>query len=411
MSAASRRPYLRAWFAPFGLPGFLALWVSASAGSFARIVTQLALSWITLEITGSPFLVGLVLAARMVPQMVLGIPAGILADWFDRRTLTAAVNVGAALATLATVALAAAGLLSLPWILIVTVAIGALDTLRVIVTQAYAYDLVRATRATNGMALTNLGVQLLGSVGALLGGYALERHGAGATFGLAALALVIGAAAPWLTAPSLASAAPGGAAPRARPDFRRALTLLARNRLVAVLALAIVLAEILGFSNATLLPTFAQDVFDVGSSGLGAMLAVRSAGGVLSLLLLTALGTGDRSGAVFLAACAASGLALLTFAWSPDYGLALVSLAILGATASVLDTLGQTLLQRSSEDRERGAAMGIWVFSVGFGPIGHLGLGAAAGALGAPLAQAASGGLLALVTSILWLYAPLRRGR
>src|SRR4051794_23573645 len=66
--------------APFRIPGFAGLWVSASSGSFARVVTQLALSWVTIEATGSPFLVGVVAAARMAPQLVLGIPAGALAD-------------------------------------------------------------------------------------------------------------------------------------------------------------------------------------------------------------------------------------------------------------------------------------------------------------------------------------------
>ncbi len=34
--------------------------------------------------------------------------------------------------------------------------------------------------------------------------------------------------------------------------------------------------------------------------------------------------------------------------------------------------LSQSLMQRATSDAERGAAMGIWAFAVGFGPIGHL---------------------------------------
>ena len=41
------------------------------------------------------------------------------------------------------------------------------------------------------------------------------------------------------------------------------------------------LAEVLGFATQTLLPTFARDVFDVGASGLGTMLALRSGGGAI----------------------------------------------------------------------------------------------------------------------------------
>ena len=66
-----------------------------------------------------------------------------------------------------------------------------------------------------------------------------------------------------------------------------------------------------------------------------------------------------------------------------------------------MDTLGQTLIQRNADEHERGAAMGLWVFSVGFGPIGHLTLGAVATSYGAPFAQAASGLGLMLVAMTL----------
>jgi hypothetical protein len=55
--------------------------------------------------------------------------------------------------------------------------------------------------------------------------------------------------------------------------------------------------------------------------------------------------------------------------------------------------------------------MGVWVFSVGFGPIGHLTLGAAAASVGAPLTQAISGLCLIGVAGLMSLHAPLRRAR
>ena len=194
-------------------------------------------------------------------------------------------------------------------------------------------------------------------------------------------------------------------------DFRRAITLVARNRLLAILSLAIILAEIFGFASQTLLPTFARDVFDVGASGLGIMMAVRSGGGALGLLVLSRLGAEGRSGLVFVCAAGAFGLALLLFGATPVYAIALVMLGLSGLCASVMDTLGQTLLQRNADERERGAAMGLWVFSVGFGPVGHLTLGAAASAFGAPITQAVSGLLLALVAVTMSTNRSLRRAR
>jgi MFS family permease len=416
----------RSWLpAPFRVPGFAGLWISASSGSFGRVISQLALSWITLEVTGSPFLVGVIGAARMVPQMVLGIPAGALADHVSRRTIIVATNAATVGLTLVLIALAVADSLLTPILIAVSVAYGILDTVRITATQSYAYDLVRAGRATSGMAMTSLGVQLLSMIGGLVGGYTLQQFGHVSTFGLIAAAMLIATAAPLLwVGPAQAGKVPvpagpdGGAEPAPRAparrtgvDLGRAATLFLRNRLLAILALAIILAEIFGFATQTLLPTFARDVFDVGAAGLGLMMAARSGGGTLGLLVLSRIGAEGRAGLIFLITGGAFGLALLLMAISPFYALALLLLAVSGFCASIMDTLGQTLIQRNADEHERGAAMGLWVVSVGFGPVGHLALGAAASTFGAPASQVVSGLLLMAVASTLLLHGPLRRAR
>ena len=105
----------------------------------------------------------------------------------------------------------------------------------------------------------------------------------------------------------------------------------------------------------------------------------------------------------------ALGLALLVFALSSSFALSVVLMVAVGGFAAGLDTLGQSLIQRAVDDDERGSAMGVWFFSLGFGPFGHLALGAAAVAIGAPLALAISGSLLALTAVALSGVRALRR--
>ena len=186
--------------APFRIPGFGGLWISASSASFARVITQLALNWVTLEVTGSPFMVGVVSAARMAPQLVFGIPSGALADSMDRRLMMLLANGSGVAILLVTFGLSVGDLLTAPVLITVSVLFGIVDTVRMSATQAHAYDLVRTSRATNGMALTNLGGQLLGMLGGLAGGYALQELGGPATFGIVAIAMLIAACAPYLMA-------------------------------------------------------------------------------------------------------------------------------------------------------------------------------------------------------------------
>ena len=82
---------------------------------------------------------------------------------------------------------------------------------------------------------------------------------------------------------------------------------------------------------------------------------------------------------------------------------------VVGAAAAGSDALSQSLMQRATSDTERGAAMGIWACAVGFGPIGHLAAGAAAGRIGAVATQVLFGTTLLVLASLLAFH-PLIRG-
>ena len=99
------------------------------------------------------------------------------------------------------------------------------------------------------------------------------------------------------------------------------------------------------------------------------------------------------------------GLSLVIFSLSTNFLLSLVLTIIIGGAAAAFDTLQQTILQLSVPDELRGRVMGYWVASLGFGPLGHLEMGAAATLFGAPAAQMANG-LVVLVSftgAALWV--------
>lgn len=378
--------------AAFRVPGFPALWVSGTAGAIGWSVGTVAMGWIALEVSDSSLVVGLTFAARLVPALILGIPLGALVDRFDRRLTLVAVNTLSFFAMLLVAGLATFGSLGLVEIVLASLFLGIFDTIRGAANQSYAFDLAGPEGATNAIALGNLGGQLFMSVGSILGGVALELYGAGPTFALAAIPALLAAGLLFL------SGRRGGrerAAPRLVPSFRTSLTLILRNRLVALIALVVIVGEALGFSSMSLYPTFARDVLGTDAAGLGVMSAARSVGGVAGLLLLATLGFGGRGGKLLLLSCIGFGLGLVGFAISTIFLLSLLFLLVVGAAAAAMDTLGQSLIQQSVEDHERGAAMGIWFFSIGFGPFGFIGLGAAATVVGGPLAMGVSGALLA----------------
>src|SRR5215470_19180951 len=75
-------------------PAYRRLWASGCFVYFARWVDLVALGWLALELTGSPFMVGLAAFARTAPLMVVGPFTGVIADRVSRaRVLVVAQGV------------------------------------------------------------------------------------------------------------------------------------------------------------------------------------------------------------------------------------------------------------------------------------------------------------------------------
>ena len=89
---------------------------------------------------------------------------------------------------------------------------------------------------------------------------------------------------------------------------------------------------------------------------------------------------------------------------STPYAMALVLIMGVGASAAAFDAMQWTLLQLNVPDEMRGRAVGAWVFAIGFGWIGHLGLGALGELFGVQWALAGAG-LTVIVTALVVLAA------
>jgi MFS family permease len=395
--------------ASFKYSGYPWLWLSILLNGYANMMSQIAIGWLALELTGSPLGVGIAVASRALPRIVLGVPFGALSDRYDRKTILqitnffgAAVSVGAVMASLF-------DYLSYVVLVGVAVLVGVFDVAETSVSRALVYDLVGSKQALNGMALVSLADKLFAVLGALSAGVLLAQVGASGAFGgmgaayfFSALSLVgVKCAYRWKRNAEEASSL------EERPSgkFTKNLVMIWKNPDLLLLAGIAVTMEIFAFSSDVLLPSFARDVFKVGESGLGIMTAVRNVGGVVGVLVLAGISTRVRQGPLLTFACVAFGLGLVAFASSPAFALSLFVLFVIGMMWASVDSLLPTLLQYSVRDEERGASVGVWNLSRGLGPLGHLEVGAIAGAIGTSLALTINGGLIVvLMAAIVFMY-------
>ncbi len=397
--------------ASFKYPGYLWFWLSMTAVGYANIVGQIAIYWLALELTGSAFGVGIAVASRSLPRIILGVPFGALSDRYDRCTiLKITFFVGTVLAAGAVFA-ALTDNLSFAVLVGVAVFAGILDVAENSVSRAMVYDLVGSKQALNGMAHLVLANKVSGGLGALsvFAGVFLAQMGSSGKFGVMGVAYFFGALLLFGIKHSYRKKQniEESASPEEQPTikFTKSLVMFWRNKGLLPLAGITVIMEILAFSSEVLLPTFARDVFGVGESWHAFMTAMRDFGGVVGVLVLAGISTRVRQGHLLAPICVMFGLGLIAFAYSPTFIVALIVLFIIGVMWASVDSVLPTLVQYTVKDNERGASVGVWNLSRGFGPLGQLEIGALAGFAGASLALMINGSIIvAVITAIVIHY-------
>ena len=392
-----------AWTASFRYRDFRHLWLSGVVQSVGMGMEFVALGWLVLDITGSPFMVTASAAARMAPFFFLGLVSGAVSDRVERRIAVRWTTLAGALIA----ALTAAVLRFVPApvfaVFALTFAMGGVWAFTFTLRQAYTYDIVGAGAALNGMSLLSFSQRLGGVAGAIAAGWVIDKLGIESQY------LVIGAFYALSAAMLLRTRDAGQAAVRTAESVIQnlvaCLRIIRENRALLTLMLLAAITEIFGFTHESLLPVFADEL-GVGSVGLGLMSAFRQGGGLVGLgLLAVGVGSSRKGLSIFIIACC-FGLGEMAFSLGGGFIAFVIILAFINACASAVDTLYKTLMQENVENEQRGRAMGAWVLSIGVAPVGHLGVGALASAFGAGRALLINGSVLLGISALTALALP-----
>ncbi len=377
------------------LPGFLRFASSALLNTIAFSGEQVVLGWLVLDLTNSPLLVGVALALRMAPLLLIGLPAGVLADRGDRIVLLRGANTTMALALTLLGTLTVLGRVTVESILAITFFVGCARALQQVTQQTHAHDLVGPARLTHALGALGIAQRLGGLTGALLAGWLIGHRGPGVAYLAAAGAcLVATLVLPRRSAHPVHASAGATSVWEGLSSFFQAAR--AERRLPALMALTAA-GEVLGFSHQAVLPSLARDILHVGPEGLGAMSAARQAGGIVAMLCVGRLSQLGGLTSVFVTALGVFGVGVAALGLAPGYGSVLLVLTLVNAVGATCDVLGQSLMQQAVPPALRGRASGAWVVAIGVGPVGQFQIGALVSWLGVAAALGASGAALVAV--------------
>jgi MFS family permease len=370
---------------------------------------SIALGWLVLDLTNSPFAVGLNSALRSLGVLVFTLYAGIIADRVDKRRLIIVTQLLQMVEALVLAVLVWTHVVTVWQVMVLAVLFGVVTAFDIPTRQSFIVEMVGKEDLMNAIALNSSMFNAARVVGPAIAGALIGIVGVGTCFFLNGVSYiaVIGS----LIAMRLPPFRPRPVESTAWGGFREILQFLSGDRRVRTLVILTSVLSVFGFPYLVMMPVFARDILHVQAGGYGALTAAVGVGAMLGALAI-AVNSGRITlrGPLMLIGGTGFGLLIVLFAASRSFALSLAVLGLGGCAMIVNNALTNTMIQMSVPDQLRGRIMGFYSFVfVGLSPLGAFQAGAFAERYGAPLAVGV-GGLICVVAMVLaaWRVPELR---
>jgi MFS family permease len=271
-------------WAPLRHRVFLLLWIASLASNIGTWMQTVGAQWLLVDQPNAPTLVALVQTATMLPVFLLSMPAGVLADTFDRRHLLVAVQAFQVVVGLVLTATTLAGQITPPLLLLLTFTLGCGAAVTVPAWQALIQDIVPRAELHSAAVLGSMNVNLARAVGPAIAGVLISAIGPAAVFALNAVTFVVFGTALFFARPASPerSDQPERFIPALRAGQRFVRYSPIAHRIMVRSALWIVPASALW----ALLPLIASRQLGTDAQGYGILLAALGLGAVAGAFVL-----------------------------------------------------------------------------------------------------------------------------
>jgi MFS family permease len=354
-------------------------WAANVLVHITYLLQAVALGWHMLEVTGSPFQVGLVAFAYGLPLLFIAPFSGLVADrmkrqWVVQGAIAIAVLISAALALLAR-----SGANEPIALLIASFVLGGTFAFYAPARMALLPNLVPDALAFNATTLSYSGTRLMGFFGPVLAGYLLQFTDIYVTFCVQTALYALGAAlylkaTHFLPSPKRKTGAQGSFL----QGFSEISAYFHRNRaLFGLLVLSLIFVPI-GMPYQKLMPIFVAEALNEGPATLGLLVGSASLGAALSGFAVVVVGDVYPKGKAILLFSSFFGLGTVIFAFIRQPLLALACIFLVGVASGVFLTLINALLLTQLPDELRGRTMSLWGMVWGLIPLTTLAAGAVA---------------------------------
>lgn len=376
---------------------------------------QVAQGWLVLQLTGDPFMLGVIATAQFGPVLILGLFGGVFADQLPKRKTLIATQISAMVLALALFGLTVTGTVQVWHVAVLAVLLGITNSFDMPTRQAFSVEMVGREDVANAVGLNSAlfnASRILGPAAAGLTIGAFDISIAFLVNGLSYLAVI--AAYLMMRDGEMRTVGKADRAGNVREVFgnlAEGLRYVRQTPLVLLGVTVVGLVATFGMNFSVLVPALADHVLHVGATGYGFLMAASGVGATVAALgVAFSRRVGPRPivvGAVLL------GLASIVLGWSTFYPLSLLAMVFAGAGGIAMAATANTTIQLAVPDELRGRIMSVYTTTfAGSVPFGGLLMGAVASRWSTPLALVV-GGVVSTVIGVaawFWLRGIQRRG-
>tara|TARA_E500000331_G_scaffold341732_1_gene374560 strand:+ start:3408 stop:4655 length:1248 start_codon:yes stop_codon:yes gene_type:complete len=333
----------------------------------ARFLTTLAvqmqsvaIGWQVYGITGDPLDLGLIGLAQFLPFVVLVLPAGQVADRFNRRTILALCYVAEMICALLLLGFTLFGGTEVWPVFTVLVLFGAARAFAMPSSQAITPNLVPRAAFPNAVAINSSSSHIATIGGPALGGalYVLSPE---VVYASVSVTLMLSVLLMFLVRLPVM---PRSDEPANWQTLMEGLRFV-RSRPIVLGAISLDLFAVLFGGAVALLPAYAADILHVGPEGLGLLRTAPAIGAALIAIGLAFYPITRHVGVWLFAGVFVFGLAIIVFGLSTWFYLSLAALVVMGAGDMVSVYIRHMLVQLETPDEIRGRVSAVNAVFIG----------------------------------------------
>jgi predicted MFS family arabinose efflux permease len=339
---------------------------AAQIGSWMQNVAQ---AWLVLQLTNSPFRLGLLATLQFSPVLLFSIVSGAVADRLPKRRLLIATQTTLACQGLLLALLVATGHVEYWHVALLGLALGFANVVDQPARQSFLVEMVGRNDVSSAVALNSAGFNLARIIGPAIAGVVIGRLGVAPTFlvnGLGFTGVIV-----TLLRMKTPDPAPGPARGSIFEEIAEGVRYAAGTPRLRLAIGLVFVVSLCVFNFSVYVPLLAKNVLGLGAEGFGflmASLGVGAVGGALTVGARAARFPSVRS--MLVAATLALGM-LTGLGFTRRIELAVPLLFMTGYWGIMLMASCNTSIQLQAPDALRGRVMSIYTWvSGGVFPIG-----------------------------------------